>query len=412
MARSQHRLSAKQVANAPIGMHPDGGGLYLQVTKGANNVIRRSWIYRYADDGRERHMGLGSLADISLAAARQQALAARALRLSGKDPIEARQADRAAIAKANATAITFDDAAAAYIGAHRAGWKNPKHPKQWEASLARYASPVIGKVFVRDVDTGLVMQVLEPIWAKKPETASRVRQRIECILDWARVRGHREGENPARLKGHLDHLLAKRSKARTVQHHPALAYSELPAFLKRLRAQRGIAAKALEFTILTAARTAETIGATAAEINTREKLWTVPKGRMKGEREHRVPLCDRALALIAELVPLRGNTPFIFPGERSNGSLSNMAMLNVLSRMECEGMTVHGFRSTFRDWAAERTNFPNEVVEMALAHAVSDKVEAAYRRGDLFDKRRRLMEAWAEFCEHGKTSADVVPLRA
>jgi len=391
-------------------MHADGGGLYLQVTAGPDQAMRRSWIYRYATGSKERHMGLGSLADVGLAIARQKAADARKLRLAGQDPIDAKRASKAALAKAAATAMTFDACRDAYIAAHRSGWKSPKHPKQWENTLATYVSPVIGKVFVRDVDTALVMQILEPIWATKPETASRVRGRMERILDWARVRGHREGENPARWRGHLDHLLAPRSKVRTVQHHPALPYSELPAFLKRLRTLEGIGPRALEFTILTAARTGETIGASMAEIA--DKAWTIPADRMKGAREHRVPLCDRALAIVNELAPLRGRGRFVFPGERSKGRISNMTMLQVLARMECDEITVHGFRSTFRDWAAERTNFPNEVVEMALAHSVSDKVEAAYRRGDLFDKRRRLMEAWAEFCEHGKVSADVVPLRA
>lgn len=391
-------------------MHADGGGLYLQVTAGTDQAIRRSWIYRYASDGKERHMGLGSLADVGLAAARQKAADARKLRLAGVDPIDAKRASRAAAAKAAATAMTFDACRDAYIAAHRSGWKNPKHPKQWESTLATYATPVIGKVFVRDVDTASVMRILEPIWATKPETASRVRGRIERILDWARVRGHREGENPARWRGHLDHLLAPRFKVRAVKHHPALPYGELPAFLTRLRALEGVGPRALEFTILTAARTGETIGATMGEVS--DAVWTIAGSRMKGGREHRVPLCDRALAIVTQLAPLRGRGHFVFPGERHDGRLSNMAMLQVLARMGSDEITVHGFRSTFRDWAAERTNFPSEVVEMALAHAVSDKVEAAYRRGDLFDKRRRLMEAWAEFCEHGKVGAEVVPLRA
>lgn len=410
MPRSIHRLSSRKVENAPLGMHADGGGLYLQVTPGPNEAIRRSWIYRYAVGGREHHMGLGSLADIGLAAARQKAADARKLRLAGQDPIGARKASKASAAKAAATSMTFDACRDAYIAAHRSGWKNPKHPKQWENTLTTYASPIIGSVFVRDVDTSLVTQVLEPIWTTKPETASRVRGRMERILDWAKVRGHREGENPARWRGHLDHLLAPRFKVRKVQHHPALPYADLPAFLKRLRGQGGVAARALEFTILTAARTAETVGAGTAEIG--DRLWTIAGARMKGGREHRVPLCERALALIGELAPLRGQGRFVFPGERADRSLSNMAMLQVLARMGSDDVTVHGFRSTFRDWAAERTNFPNEVVEMALAHAVSDKVEAAYRRGDLFDKRRRLMDAWADYCEHGQVTADIVPLRA
>ncbi len=408
MARAIHRLFSATVKNAPVGMHPDGGGLYLQVTSAPDRTIHRSWIYRYETDGRERHMGLGSLADVGLAAARQKAADARKLRLAGSDPIDTRKASKAALAKAAATTTTFDACRDAYIAAHRSGWKNPKHPKQWEYSLAKYASPVIGKISVRDVDTALVMQILEPIWAKKPETASRVRGRIERILDWAKVRGYRDGENPALWRGHLDHLLAPRFKVRSVQHHPALPYTELPAFLKRLRAQKHVGAKALEFTILTAARTAETIGATTAELG--DRMWTIQGNRMKGGREHRVPLSNRAIALVDELAPLRGQGRFLFPGERSNGQLSNMAMLMALDRMGFGNVTVHGFRSTFRDWAAECTNFPSEVVEMALAHVVGNKVEAAYRRGDLFEKRRRLMDAWADYCIHGKVGADVIPL--
>jgi integrase len=272
--------------------------------------------------------------------------------------------------------MTFGECATAYIEAHRAGWRNPKHAAQWSSTLNAYALPVMGKIPVADVDVGLVMKVVEPLWTTKTETAGRVRGRIEAVLDWASARGYRAGDNPARWRGHLDKLLPAKAKVRKVKHHAALPYDELPAFI-------------------VAARTNETIGAPVGEINAREKLWTIPADRMKAERDHRVPLTARALAIVAEVAPADGS---LFPGGKAGRTLSNMAMTAVLKRMGRGDITVHGFRSTFRDWAAERTNFPSEVVEMALAHTIEDKVEAAYRRGDLFQKRRRLMDAWAEFC--------------
>ena len=412
MARQIHRLSPAKVKNAKPGMHADGGGLYLQAAIGTGGTISKSWIFRFAANGRERHMGLGSLQTVSLAEARQRAADARKLREQGIDPIKARDESRtAAAARGAKQTMTFDACRDAYIAAHRAGWRNMKHAAQWPNTLATYVSPVFGKVAVRDIDYGLIMQALEPIWTKKPETASRIRGRIESILDWAKVRGFRDGDNPARWRGHLDQLLPRRSKVRKVEHHAALPYDELPAFVKRLRDQDGVASRALEWTILTAARTGETVGATTDEINAREKAWNLPGERMKSGREHRVPLSDRALAIIAELAPLREGGRFVFPATTGRG-LSNMAMLMLLERMGRADITVHGFRSTFRDWAAERTNFPNEVVEMALAHVVGDKVEAAYRRGDLFDKRRRLMDAWAEYCQNGQATAEIVPLRS
>jgi integrase len=277
---------------------------------------------------------------------------------------------------------------------HRVAWKSDKHATQWVSTLQTYAYPMLGDVSMHAIDTALVMKVIEPIWAEKPETANRLRGRIESILDWATVRGYREGENPARWRGHLDKLLPSRAKVRKTQHHSALAYAEVPAFMTALRQHEGIAARALEFTILTAARTSETIGARRVEFNTRDKLWIVPPERMKADKEHRVPLSDRVLELIAT----ESDGDFVFPGGRPGQPLSNMAMLKLLERMGRDDLTVHGFRSTFRDWASERTNFPGEAVEMALAHAIDSKTEAAYRRGDLFEKRRCLMDAWAEFC--------------
>jgi integrase len=409
MARTTGRLTALQVGRATgrPGMHPDGGGLYLQVTKSG-----ASWIYRYMLNGRAREMGLGPLAIFGLQEARAKALDARRLRHEGIDPIEARKGVRARERLDAAKAMTFKQCAESYIKAHRAGWRNVKHAAQWEATLATYAEPIIGALPVQAIDTALVLKVIEPLWTSKPETASRLRGRIESILNWATARGYRAGENPARWRGHLDNLLPARSKVRKVEHHAALPYAELPNFLIVLRQQEGTAARALEFTILTAARTGETIGATQAEINGAGRIWTVPADRMKAGKDHRVPLSRRALAILDEGKTVRtdGNE-FLFPGGKRGKSLSNMAMTEVLRRMGRGDITVHGFRSTFRDWAAERTNFPSEVVEMALAHTVGDKVEAAYRRGDLFEKRRRLMEAWAEFCARRAPSGAVVKLR-
>jgi integrase len=344
-------------------------------------------------------MGLGSLSALSLTDARDKAAECRRLRQEGVDPIEARKAQREQAALEAATMLTFTEAAARYIAAHRSGWKNAKHASQWENTLATYAEPVLGALSIQAIDTAVVLKVVEPIWKAKPETANRVRGRIEAVLDWAKVRGLRQGENPARWRGHLDHLLPAKTKVRRVKHHAALPYADMPAFIAELRAQEGIAARALEFTLLTAARTGDTIGAIWDEANEPEKVWTVPAERMKAGKEHRVPLCDRALAILDDMRSVRASeAPYVFPGGKTGKPLSNMAMTEVLRRMGWGEITVHGFRSTFRDWAAERTNFPNEVVEMALAHAVGDKVEAAYRRGDLFEKRRRLMAEWEAYC--------------
>lgn len=412
MAKTVRKLTALKVARElPAGMYADGAGLYLQVT-GAG---AKSWIFRFALHGKAREMGLGSLTAVSLADARIKAAECRSLRQEGIDPIEARHARQAQAALDAAKTITFKEAAERYITSHRAGWKNAKHAAQWGNTLAAYVYPIIGALSVQAIDTALVCKVLEPIWRTKPETANRVRGRIEVVLDWAKVRGLRDGDNPARWRGHLEFDFPARSKVKPVKHHSALPYAELTDFMVKLRAQEGVAARALEFTILTAARTGETIGATRAEFNAAEKVWTVPPNRMKAGKEHRVPLSPRALSIIRDAAALE--TPddgrFIFPGGKRAKPLSNMAMTAVLRRMGCGDITVHGFRSTFHDWAAERTNFPNEVVEMALAHAVGDKVEAAYRRGDLFEKRRRLMAEWAAYCNAPKAAVSdaVVPLR-
>lgn len=406
MARATGRLTAlkvTRVANQP-GLYADGGGLYLQVTAGG-----ASWLYRYMLCGRAREMGLGSLALFGLQEARAKALEARQMRHAGIDPIEARRAARVQAKLEVAKAITFKECAEAYIKAHRAGWRNAKHAAQWQATLTTYAEPIIGSLSVQAIDTALIMKVLEQdvlgapnepparLWTTKPETAARLRGRIESILDWARVRGYRDGENPARWRGHLAKLLPARAKVRKVEHHAALSYDDLPDFMTALRAQEGIAALALQFTILTAARTGEVIGATWSEINLNEKIWIIPGGRMKAGKEHRAPLSGSVLEILEKIKPEKeAKDGFVF--SKRGKPLSNMAMAMTLRRMGRGDLTVHGFRSTFRDWAAERTNFPSEIAEMALAHAVGSKVEAAYRRGDMFERRRRIMAEWAKFC--------------
>jgi len=369
------------------GLYGDGGGLFLQVSESG----AKSWVFRFKERGRLRVMGLGSLYTISLADARERARECRKLRLEGVDPIEERRGRRLAERLEEAKAITFAECASAYIGAHRTGWKNGKHAAQWPSTLATYVYPVFGDHPVHAIDTTLVMKVIEPIWTEKPETASRIRGRIEAVLDWATARGYRAGENPARWKGHLQNLLPKRSKVRQVKHHAALPYAELPGFMGELRRQKGLAARALEFAILNAARTGEVIGASWGEIDFAARLWTIPGKRMKAGREHRVPLSDPAMGILRSVHQAR-TSDRVF-------SVSNMAMLMLLRRMGHRDLTAHGFRSTFSDWCAEQTNTPSEVREMALAHVVGDKVEAAYRRGDLFQKRRQLAEAWASYCD-------------
>jgi integrase len=412
VSRAIGRLTALKVGKAKNpGMYADGGGLYLRVTDNG----ARNWIYRFMLNGRPRWMGIGPLALYGLQEARAKALDARRLRHEGTDPIEARRAARMRARLDAAKAITFRECAESYIASHRAGWRNGKHAAQWQATLATYAEPVIGALPVQAIDTALVLKVLEPIWTTKPETAGRVRGRVESILDWAKVRGYREGENPARWRGHLDKLLPARGKVRKVEHHAALPYGELPGFLVALREREAIAARALEFTILTAARTGETIFTRWNELDLLDKTWTIPANRMKAGREHRVPLSARALAILEKMQAHRhADDGFVFPGDRSGKPLSNMAFLMLLRRMERDDLTAHGFRATFKTWASERTGFNNEIVEAALAHAIGGKVEQAYRRGDLFDRRRPLMQQWATFCTTApaqKTASNVAPLR-
>jgi integrase len=394
MARAIGKLTSLAVDRAKRrGYYGDGGGLFLQVSA----TGAKSWVFRFKEAGRLHEMGLGPVHTIGLAQARERARECRRLRLDGLDPIESRRAARMQARLGAARAMTFADCAERYITAHKAGWRNAKHRDQWPNTLATYVNPIFGALPVQAIDTALVMKAIEPIWTEKPETASRVRGRIESILDWARARGFRQGENPARWRGHLENLLPKRSKVRRVEHHAALPYTEIGAFMAALRQQEGLGAQTLQFAILTAARTGEAIGAQWEEISIAERLWTVPAERMKAVKEHRVPLSDAVIAILEELAKVR-HGDFVFPGGRAGRPISNMAMTMTLRRMGRGELTVHGFRSTFRDWAADRTGFPPEVAEMALAHTISDKVEAAYRRGDLFQKRRQMMDAWAKFC--------------
>jgi integrase len=395
MTQRIHRLSAVKVANLKQrGMYADGGGLYLQVSQNGT----RSWIFRFKQSGRSRDMGLGSLTAVSLATAREIAADCRRKRSAGLDPIQTRKADRLQAQLAAARSMTFDQCRDAFIEAHKSAWRNAKHRAQWTNSLATYVGSVFGSMPIQSVDVALVMKVLEPIWSTKPETASRVRGRIERVLDWAKVRGFRQGENAARWRGHLDALLPARGRVRKVKHHAALPYSEIGTFMAALKTREAVAARALEFTILTAARTGEVLGARSEEIDFRAKVWVVPASRMKSGREHRVPLSGAAVSVLKEMQACH-QEDLLFPGDRRGKSLSNMAMLMVLRRMDRADLTAHGFRSAFRDWAAECTNFPREVAEAALAHVIGDKVEAAYRRGDLFEKRRRLMDGWAAHCQ-------------
>ena len=395
MARSINKLTAIGAARLEkAGLYSDGGGLYLQIT--AAGV--KSWLLRYMRNGRARGMGLGPLHTISLAEARAKALASRQQLLEGIDPLDAKNAAKVAEKLSATKSITFDQCADAYIAAHQTGWRNAKHADQWTNTLRTYASPVFGAATVSLVDTPLVLKVLEPIWQTKTETATRVRGRIESILDWATVRGYRTGENPARWKGHLDHLLPKRSKVQRVKHHPALPYKDAPAFFQTLRAQYSASQKALAFLILTATRTNETIGAQWKEIDLSAGIWTIPAERMKASKEHRVPLSKAALELLHEArTELVTSDDYVFVGQKAGRPLSNMAFLQLLKRMDRGDITAHGFRSTFRDWVGEVTHHAREIAEAALAHTIKDKSEAAYARGDLFLKRRSLMEDWADF---------------
>jgi integrase len=454
MPRTLHRLSAVEVKGLKEpGYYADGGNLYLQVTKAAQSdpsdepsrahtsrarprlerhtedsspsvtpatpkapAPAKSWVFRFTLAGRTRDMGLGRYPVVTLDKARELAERYRRQVAAGLDPIEVRDQERKAVQAAAAKGRNFEQCSTAYIEAHESSWVNPKHRQQWTNTLKTYAYPLLGKLPVATIDTDLVMQVLQPLWSKKPETASRLRGRVETILDWAKVSGFREGENPARWRGHLDHLLPSKRKVRSVKHHPALPYKDIPKFMAKLRDRDGVAERALEFGILTALRSKEFRQARWAEVDAEERLWTVPGGRMgrmkrknKDEaRDHRVPLSAVAVALLADL-PRLGD--YVFPGQREGDAISDTAIRDVLRDMGYthNDATIHGFRSSFRDWAAEKTNFANHVVEAALAHEIGNEVEAAYRRGELVAKRRQLMEAWAGYCAGKPASGKVLP---
>lgn len=393
MARKAKELSPLSVGRlTQPGHHAVGGvaGLYLYVIESGS----RSWVLRVMVGTKRRHIGLGGFPDVPLAQAKERARKARDEIALGIDPIERKREAASQLRAQQATAITFKTAAETYVTAHGETWKSAKHLSQWNGSLKNYAYPVIGDLLIKDIGQEHVLKILEPIWKVKTETATRLRGRLEVVLDWATVRGFRTGDNPARWKGHLDKLLAAPGKIQKVEHHRALPIDAMPLFMIDLRKREGTSALALEFTILTAARSGETRGATWAEIDKNAKVWTIPAERMKAGKEHRVPLTDTALRLI-ERMPKIADSEFIFSAPRG-GQLSDMSLTQVLRRMKVDAVP-HGFRSTFRDWAGERTNHPREVAEQALAHVLENKVEAAYRRGDALDKRRVLMKDWEAF---------------
>lgn len=423
MGRTVKESNAVQVKNLRgDGLHFVGGvpGLALSI-KGTAHY----WLLRVMVHGKRRDMGIGPYPEIGLADARKAAAQARDAIRSGADPIAQRQAERSAAAAAQARLLTFDEAAAKYIEAHGAGWRNAKHAAQWEATLKTYASPTIGALQVADVGTAHVRAILDPIWREKTETATRVRGRIEAVLDWAVVAGHRpEGLNPARWRGHLALMLPPPRKVTKIEHRRALPAAGIYALWKQLQAAPGLGARALQFAILTAARSGEVRGATWGEIDLAAKVWTVPAERMKAGREHRVPLSDAACELLRGLsgkvkrddssrcTSAGAAGALVFPSATDPGKpLSDMTLAAVLRRLEVDAVP-HGFRSTFRDWSAESTSHPRDVCEMALAHAVGNKVEAAYRRGDLFEKRRALMDDWARFLTTAPATGNVRQLRA
>jgi integrase len=395
MARRTNRLNARVVATlTKHGRHADGGGLYLSISPNGG----RRWVFLFRWHSKPTEIGLGSARDVTLARARELASQARAKLAEGINPKDARRPAQGA---------TFGECADRLIEAMRPSWRNLKHAAQWEMTLRLYAAP-LRPLPVDRITTEDVLSVLKPLWKEKPETATRLRGRIERVLDAAKAQGLRAGDNPARWRGHLDQLLAKRQRL-TRGHHAAMPYVELPAFISDLRTRQATAALALEFAILTAARSGEVLGARWKEFDLDRAVWTIPAVRMKAGREHRVPLSKCALKIINTMVALR-NSDFVFNGQKPGKPLSTMALEMVLRRMEFMGVTVHGFRSAFRDWAAECTNFPNEVCEAALAHVIRNKAEAAYRRGDLLDKRRELMEVWGAYCT-APAVVKVVPFR-
>lgn len=406
MPKKAVELGALQVSRLKTpGRHAVGGvaGLHLWI----KSTGAKSWILRVLVGPVRKDIGLGGYPDVTLAGARDAARRARDQIVQGIDPVEQRKQARALLMAENATAKTFSQCAQAFIEAKGDEWDNPKHRQQWTNTLKTYADPHIGELLVRDITLAHILEVLQPIWKTKTETATRVRGRIEAVLDWATVRGYRHGDNPARWKGHLEQLLPKPSKVSKVEHHSAVALDDMAGFWTQLKAANGNGARALELAILTAARSGEVRGARWPEFDLEAKLWTVPADRMKGKREHRVPLSRQAIALL-KATPRVDGTEVVFPGVKGQ-PLSDMTLLKVMRTMGLEQVP-HGFRSTFRDWAAERTNFPRDLAEMALAHVVESKVEAAYRRGDMFAKRLQMMQAWADFIETPVKKGSVLPM--
>lgn len=409
MPRQVKELSDLEVRRLVTpGLHSVGGvtGLYLQVTpKGA-----RMWTLRAMVGSKRRDIGLGGFPSVTLSAARAAARTARAAIRDGVDPAEQRQQARAALRARQAKRLTFEKAAEKYIEAQRHGWRSAKHADQWTGSLKTYAYPVMGDTDVSEVTRELILQAIGEIWRTKSETASRVRGRIERVLDWAKAAGHRTGDNPAAWKGNLDTALSK-GRIKRVEHHPAIPTARMHAFMQDLRQRQGVAALALEFLALTAARSGEVLGMPWSEIDMATGVWTVPAERMKAGKEHQVPLSIQALALLEKMPRIEGSD-LVFPGQKRGKPLSDMAMTGVMRRMEVEAVP-HGLRSSFRDWAGELTNFPRELAEEALAHAVGNAVERSYRRGTALEKRRRMMQAWADYCDQpAATGGQVVPLRA
>lgn len=424
MPKVAKELSALEVKNLTRpGHHFVGGvaGLLLQVTDNGG----RSWILRTTVGGKRRDIGLGGFPTVTLALARENARLSRDKIRNGIDPVAERLEARNTLAMARASSITFEEAAKKYISSNAAGWRNAKHAAQWPATLKKYVYPIIGAVQVSVIETVHVVNILEPLWTSKTETASRLRGRIEAVLDWATARGYRKGENPARWKGHLSSILPAAGRVKRTVHHSALDYRQVSDFFRSLNKIEGLGAQALRFLILTAARSGEVRGAKWSEIDREAKLWTVPAARMKGKREHRVPLSDMALDLLST-IPRVDGSDYIFPSSKGS-ALSDMTLTVIIRRMHKEArdrggtgwvdqakkqITVHGFRSTFRDWAGEMTGHSREVIEHALAHKIPDKAEASYARGTLFDKRRRLMNDWSQFCSTtSDIGAAVIPMR-
>lgn len=402
--RQLNRLTALAIGKlVDPGYYADGGGLYLQISASGS----RSWIYRFSLMGRAREMGLGPLSTVSLAAARKEAAECRSLVKQRIDPIDAR--DRHVIERTTEV-VTFREAAESFIKARESTWNNKKHAKQWTSTMNAYAYPVIGDVAVGDITTEMIVRIIQPIWTKKGETARRVRGRIKAILDAETVLGHRSGENPARYSDHLDRVLPKVKKRQQIKHHPALPWEDMPAFIKELAGRPKRAARALHLLILTATRTNEIQFAKVGEFDLTAKVWTIPAERMKMKVEHRVPLSEEAVRVVRDAMT-RAKDGWLFPGYKPGKPLSNMAMLLLLRRMDRADITVHGFRSTFRDWVADCTDYPNELAEKALAHTVKSETERAYRRRDMLERRRQMMEDWARYCMEGNGNVVSLPNR-